>query len=217
MYFKNTNILLSCLLIILTATPIFASALQEFKEVIEREFQFSVEDPDILISNRYGNVDITPSSSNTAEIEVTIIVEARNKENANRILDKIDINFSDTDRSLKAITSINNKDGWNLTKNNESYQVHYLIKLPKTSSLSVENKYGNIAIAELNNDLDVELKYGNAHVQDINGDISLELGHVDKFLLGNVSGDASLEMKPRILISQLTKRANSLMMGSMMK
>lgn len=169
-------------------------ALKEYVNTIKKEFKFSTSTPEITLSNRYGDIDITTASGNVATLEVTMTVESSSESRAEKIFDAIDIEVSDDSNSLDVNTELDNNGGWNFTKRSESYKIHYKVSIPKASILSVKNKYGDISITDLDNDLDVELKYGNARIGAVNGDVEFELGYCKQFIVGDIAGDVEMDI-----------------------
>ncbi len=168
--------------------------LQEFTKHVSEEFSINPNGT-VVISNKYGDVDIETSDRNTVSFEIDIIVEARNQERADEIMDKIKIDFSNSSSEVKARTIYDFGTNWNWGKKNESYKVHYTVKMPKDVDLELSNKYGDISSASINGDLDIYLGYGSANLQDIGGDVEADLAYVGSFDAGDIGGDLDLTIK----------------------
>ena len=172
----------------------YAAELKEFKKHISEEFSIS-SNGTVVISNKYGDVDIETSDRNTVSFEIEIIVEARNPDRADEIMDKIDIDFSNSSSEVKARTVYDFGNNWNWAKKNESYKVNYTVKMPKSVDLELSNKYGDISSTSINGDLDIYLGYGSANMQDIGGDFDAELDYVRSFDARDIGGNLDLTIK----------------------
>ncbi|MFT6808410.1 MAG: hypothetical protein ACJA01_001634 [Saprospiraceae bacterium] len=190
-YFNPLLITFLCGCIQLSAIDI---PLKEFKKDINKTFQFDSNDPNISLDNMYGNLTITSHSQKSATVSVEIIVEASKESRAQEIFDKIDIQMEHGGNKLSVITEINSSKGWNWTKKNEQYQINYIVALPTKSFLSIENKYGNVACANHENDINLVLKYGNGSLQNVGGNLDAELGYVGSFTIGSVEGNAMIDL-----------------------
>ncbi len=168
------------------------SAWAEYTKKYEETFSFNTNSPDILISNKYGEVNIVSSDLNEAKFEVVITVEAKSEKRANEIFSKINVDLSGDNSSASGITDFDSKRGWSWSKKNEKYQIDYLVHLPKRAELEIRNSYGAVIITDHLGAVDLKLKYGNGILHNVGGDMSITLGYADKFTLGNVGGTLEL-------------------------
>ena len=187
--YRINSILLSLLAILICSSDLVGNSWAEYVKTINEQFAFTSSNPEIEVTNKYGDVDIVSSERSDAVIEVTITVESRKESRANEMFEKIDIDFDHSGNNLSIKTEI---DGWGWTNKNEKYRVDYKIYLPIRSDLFVENKYGDISLTDHSGSVEVELKYGNGNFQDIEGDFRGVLGYSDRFNLGSVHGNVDL-------------------------
>jgi hypothetical protein len=167
---------------------------QEYSKIVTKEYEVSQEAL-LTIQNKYGNVEIVSSERNNISFNVEILVEARSQERADDIFKKININFTGTRNQVTAITEYKEESrGWGWGKSNENYKVHYVVKVPKTNELDIDNKYGNVSITDIYNDVKLTLKYGNANIQDIGGELSGYLGYVGSCDVGVIGGMVDLDI-----------------------
>ncbi|WP_338410859.1 hypothetical protein [uncultured Flavobacterium sp.] len=121
----------------------------------------------IKVSNSYGNVNVYLWDENKISIQVTIKVSGNNEKKVVERLNEIDVLFKASSNRISAITEINGKS--TQRKNNLSYEINYIIKIPKNGNADLTNKYGDISIEKLNGDLTVDCKYGNLFLGELNG------------------------------------------------
>ena len=168
------------------------SSWNEYTQKIEETFSFSTDSPDILISNKYGEVNIVSSDRKDAHFEVVITVEAKSRDRADQIFDKININLDGGNTRAQGITEFKSKKGWGWTKKNEKYKIDYLVHLPTKADLEIRHKYGDFVISNHTGNIDLNLKYGNGVIQDVEGALTLKLGYVDRFTVGEITGGIDL-------------------------
>ena len=165
----------------------------EYKKTISERFQLNTNTPEITIDNRYGNIDVIATSNQEALVNVTIVAEARNEKRANEIFEKIDIEFKSGSDFVNASTVINANKGWNWTKKNEHYKIHYEIHIPNTSRIEMSNKYGDISMGEHEGQVSINIKYGSYTIQSVAGNLMLEAKYAEKVSIGSIRGDLELE------------------------
>ncbi len=146
----------------------------------------------LVISNRYGDVDIETTSGTSVEFEILITVEAKNDETGRDMLDQIDVDFKHTDNKVEAITEIGKNSGWRKKYNTISYQIDYKVRVPDRHTVNVTNRYGDVALADRQNDVQLELKYGNANIQSIDGNLVLNIGYVKSLSFGEIAGNLDI-------------------------
>lgn len=129
-----------------------AQANDTFTKEITQEYN-STASSVVDISNKFGAVEIISWDQNKVSFLVTITVETRNESAAERFFEKIDIEFSNQDDVLKAVTDING----NL---NGDFSIDYTVKMPNDIKLNIVNKYGDIAINEHHGKVNLTVKYG---------------------------------------------------------
>ncbi len=146
-----------------------ADGKREFTKVIKKEFPIAT-DGTVKISNKYGKVDIRIWENPRVKIAVDIIVNAQSEENAQQVFDRIDIDFSESSSYLAATTSIKNKSNhwWNSGMNNCDYQIDYLVYLPATVNLELDNQYGNVYVGSMHGTANISLKYCNFKLDGFN-------------------------------------------------
>lgn len=177
-----------------------ASYAKDYEKVIRKEFTIA-ESGKVIIENRYGKVNVNTTGGNEVVIEVTIKVDKRDEEDAQEFFDKVNIDFSNSRSEVSAITEIDkqkssswtswfNPKNWN---NNNSYSVNYEVWMPATCKLDLTNKYGDVAVGDVENDVKLELKYGDGFLEDIDGDLELDLGYGD-VKVGTVN-DVEIDIK----------------------
>ncbi len=148
---------------------------QEFTRTINREYGTTANGM-TAIYNRYGKVNIRTWSENKVKIDITILVNATDQRSADKVFDRIKVNFTHTAGYVKAETVIEEQSGWWVSDGND-FKINYEIWMPVGNQLDLKNKYGNSYIADLNGKLMAEIKYGDLRAETIRNDADLYLGY----------------------------------------
>lgn len=124
-------------------------------KVIDKTFNVN-SDAELKINNRYGNITMTTWDKNVVSIHVEIKVDGNNQEAVRNRINGISVDFESSSSLVSAVTKISN------TKSNRTnITIHYTVKLPKTNSIGIINRYGNIFLDELNGASNIQLDYGS--------------------------------------------------------
>jgi len=117
------------------------------------------------LNNKYGDVTIESWDKNEIVIDVKIKVDISGKEKAQKFLDKIDVQFSESPDLISAKTVIDDKfnfGSWN--NDSRNFSINYNVKMPVEMALTLLNKYGNSNIDELHGLMNLDIKYGDITV-----------------------------------------------------
>ncbi len=188
------------LLMVVLATTMHAHDLdrREFTKTIKKEFDISATGT-TAIHNKYGKVNIKTWERNRVKVEVTIVVNAANETGAQRVFDRISVNFFNKADYVKAETIIEDakRDWWNWSSYTSTakndYAINYEVYLPATNNLELSNRYGDTFVASMSGRVNVDIKYGNIKLQNVNNNSKVVLAYGNGSLLKvqNMTGDLS--------------------------
>ena len=127
---------------------------ETFTKSVKKEYDIS-KSGTVELSNKYGNIDVKTNDGDKVTIHVEITVNARNEETANTAFDRINIDFTASSDYVKAVTVLNSDNGnwWSGNKKSYDFKINYEVTVPRSVEMNVTNKYGDVYITELNNDL----------------------------------------------------------------
>lgn len=171
---------------------------REFTKVIKKEFDITKNGTTALY-NKYGKIDVKTWDKNRVKVDVTIIVNASSESTAQKVFDRIDIKFVNSEGYVKAETLIETSKGnwwgdwgWN-SSNRSDYSINYEVYMPPTNNLELANKYGDAYVAAIEGVANVDVKYGNIKMQGVNNNAKVVLGYGNGSLLkaNNVTADLS--------------------------
>ena len=125
------------------------------EKTIHKEFS-ATSNPELILKNLYGNVDITSWEGDKIIIDTQIII---NGDNENEVLDglkKVYITFEMN--AKKNILTVATQGTSEVKVHRE---IHFQIKIPKYCPLNIYNQFGNINIDETEADATLMVGYGN--------------------------------------------------------
>jgi hypothetical protein len=190
--FVAVNVL-SCML----SQPAFAGNqedVQDFTKTIKKEYSINSTGT-VALSNRYGKVDVKAWKNNRVKIDVTIIVKANSESAAQKVFDRIRIDFANNDSYVKAETTVESSNSswfsWGSSSRSE-FQINYEVFMPETASLELSNRYGNSTADAISGKATVSIKYGDVRLNGIGGPLTFELGYGNGTILKASSVQADI-------------------------
>ena len=178
--------------LLVQSVPVWAEGpLQEFTKSINREFPTNANGMTALY-DKYGTVNVKTWNNNSVKIDITIIVNANNQRDADKMFDRIQVNFTNTFGYVKAETMIGEDRNW-LPKGNCDFKINYDVWMPIGNQLDLKNRYGNSMVADLNGKLTAEIKYGDLRTEAIGNDADLNIGYGKAYMtkVNNLTGQVS--------------------------
>ncbi|MFH6991498.1 hypothetical protein [Flavobacterium sp. FlaQc-48] len=131
----------------------------------------------IDIDNKYGNITVSTWDENKIDLDITIKVSGANENWVNERLSSIDVDITALKSLVSAITNIGNSSLKSKGSSN-SFEINYVIKIPKNGTVKLNNKYGNITTVNLESTTDISCKYGKIILGKLNGDSNrIEIGY----------------------------------------
>ena len=164
-------------LIILFLIPALAMANSEKgngkytkEKTVKKEYTVN-SNAELKIDNSYGNLDVITWHENRTVIEVHIKTNSDSEEKAQERLDDISVEFFANASLVSAKTLFNkNKKSWSFwgsNNNNVNIEVNYIIKIPVTNSVDLNNDYGAISIDKLEGKAKINCDYGQLRIGEL--------------------------------------------------
>ncbi len=167
---------------------------QEYTKTIKKEFTLNTNSTVNLV-NKYGKIDVKTWDKSRAKIDVTIVVQAGSESQAQKVFDRIRIDFANDDSFVKAETIIQSNKGswfdWGSSDRTE-FQINYQVYMPASASLDLSNRYGDSQVAPLSNKVKVDVKYGNFRLEGVGTGLTLNLDYGNGTVVK--SGDATVNV-----------------------
>ncbi len=166
-------------LVILLLIPAMTFSVNDLKgkytknKMINKEFTVN-SDATLKINNSYGNLDIVTWAENRIVIEVSITTRGNDEEKVQKKLDEITVKFSSSPELVAAQTLFNknkSKSWWSWTKNNNvNMEINYLVKMPVTNAVILDNDYGSINLDKLEGQAKISCDYGKITTKELMAD-----------------------------------------------
>ncbi|MCF8368610.1 MAG: hypothetical protein K9G76_06175 [Bacteroidales bacterium] len=162
----------------------------EYKKTVSKSFDIS-QDAKLIVKNKFGRIHCENWDKNKISISVEISVQASNQDKANKIFDKINIEFSGSSSLVSAIT----KSADNLfNNNNNEIDIDYTIHMPASVSIEFDHKFGDIILGEVKGSSEIELGYGSLKANKLSSTKNvLDISFSDAYV-GYINS-AELELK----------------------
>jgi|WetSurMetagenome_2_1015567.scaffolds.fasta_scaffold33231_4 hypothetical protein len=154
------------LAVILSAATLTAAA-EEVSKDYHKEFTPGPNST-LNITNKFGDVVTETWAENRIVVDVKVTVEQGSAEKAQKMLQMITVNFSETGSDFSAETVFDqdfSSSHWG--NDNNHFSIDYNIKMPANVNLNIVNKYGNADIDDMTSRITVDLKYGNLYADNL--------------------------------------------------
>jgi hypothetical protein len=122
----------------------------------------------IDIQNKYGSITVSTWDEDKIDLDITIKVTGGNENWVNEKLNSIDVDITALKSMVTAITNMGNSSLKSQGSSN-SFEINYVIKIPKNGTVKLDNKYGNITTLTLEGATDITCKYGKVTLGKLNG------------------------------------------------
>jgi DUF4097 and DUF4098 domain-containing protein YvlB len=150
---------------------IFASTA---RETFQKSITFQ-EGGFLSLSNSNGNVEIISWDKDEVEIIAYKEVRARDRETAEKLMERLEIDIRESDDEIKIETyfpkgsSHTGFFGWLFGRSGTSFSVEYEIKVPKKIDLNIHTTNGGVRIEEITGRLRLESTNGKIDAREISG------------------------------------------------
>ncbi|NOY36663.1 MAG: DUF4097 domain-containing protein [Chlorobi bacterium] len=165
---SNTGVF--TLLVFTAGTLQPAAAQDEISKTYHKEYAVDNQTT-LVISNKYGDVNFEDWDKNAIEIDVKISVDLPDRERAQKMLDYLDVEFSQAGSRIEATTTIDNRfsrSGWNRWgKEGKKFSIDYTIHAPASIDAELMNKYGDTFVSKISGHALLSVKYGNLKVNKL--------------------------------------------------
>jgi len=162
------------LLVLLFLIPLFISATEKRgkytkTKVINKEFNVN-NNATLKVENKYGNLEIVTWNENKIVIKVSVTTTGNVEEKVQKKLDQINVEFNNSPSNVSAKTIIErSSSSWRIwgKNNNVSMEINYLIKMPITNNVNLNNDYGAINLDKLEGTSKINCDYGSINIGEL--------------------------------------------------
>ncbi|MDW3197243.1 MAG: hypothetical protein R8G66_33000 [Cytophagales bacterium] len=140
----------------------------------------------VEVTNKYGEVIIQTWYKDSVRIKVNVEARGKNEYAVNKAMRRVDIDLRKIGNLVAAETEIEKKGGMlselvgevsdvsNSLFSNQKFTVDYEIWMPADVALSIDNRYGNVYLAQMEGVVDLTLAHGDIRGNRINNQIDLK-------------------------------------------
>lgn len=197
---RNWKYSLTLLLVIALAPILKAESIDRGSKSRTVEEVFDVgSQPELIIVNKYGDLNVETWDRDQIKINVTIKVDGSNKDKVEEYLEGIEIDFDKRGDQVSAVTEFPEvktswwSGSWWGGSSNINFEIDYEVWAPPSVKTQLETKYGNMYVADIDGRAKLINKYGDISCGNIGGDVEISLGY------GNASigdcGDTRVVLK----------------------
>ena len=117
-------------------------ATDPLKKNINRSFEVAAN-AEVILTNKFGKVNITSTKGSTVSIQVDITVESENEALAKRIYESISVDIQGSANRVTATTRVGE---FNTRGGKTRFSIDYTVGIPQTVQLNCTNKFGDVVI-----------------------------------------------------------------------
>ncbi len=173
------------------------------------------------LHNKYGDVIIDTWSKDSMVIAITITAFGKNDEATERLMKRTDIQFNSVVNGVVVFTQLDKSNGWlrNFWNELSGYSqtiiskdqltIDYHVYLPEYMNLELNNKYGDVYVAERSATTRIDVSNGNLKTEELKGEVDLNLRFCQADISSVQHGKISLKSAELNL-----ETANNLMLQS---
>ena len=186
-------------MLLLASFPLMGQPFEKSR-IITKSFSLNPE-TEIQVANKYGNIELIPWEKDSVRFEISLKVISNKESKLNTTFDYIDFDFKNSKHYVIAKTTFAGKGSfWSDVKDlantvfsgSTKTQIDYVIYLPKSSIVRLENKYGNIYTSEHDGPVDIYLSNGDLKSHSFNGKTFLNLQFANAVINYIENGDLYL-------------------------
>ncbi|MDR0795561.1 MAG: hypothetical protein LBE79_05820 [Tannerella sp.] len=166
------------------------TGLKEFKREVRREFSIGAN-AGLRVENKFGNIRIVEGTENKISFVIEITGKGQTDALAKELAEAISIEFAQRGDQVTAETVMRN-----INCNNCGRNTNYTIVAPKSVTLNLVNKFGNIHVENVIKPMNVNLEFGDLEANSL-ADVTIENKH------GNITINTCNDLKLNCSFSKI--------------
>jgi len=197
--FLNSQLIIALLLLFPAMSLTAQTGVKSFS--VKKEFTVG-QDVKLNIETSFGKVHCNVWDKNFMTIDVLVSVEAQNDKEAERLLHQIEPVITGNSSVVDIMTKIGNTGS---SGKSTSFSIDYTIHMPRSTTISVVNRFGDVYIDESTGPVRINLEYGNLTINRLanpSSDVTL------KFSTGTIHAAGNLKLNLEYSTLNLKKGAD---------
>ena len=148
----------------------------------------------LKLSNKYGKITVTTWDKHEVKVDVQIKADANDDDEAQKLLDAVQINDNKTGDIVSFKTEIaqGSNDSWKLFSWNgnkvHKLEINYTVYMPAKTDLDVDNRYGSIILPDMDGKMTIRCAYGAVSAQNLSNMANEIRGSYGSFKVLNLNG-----------------------------
>lgn len=156
---------------VLLLVPAFASLAQTGIKTKSIKKEFIVgQDVKLNIETSFGKVHCNVWDKNLMTIDVLVTVDARSDKDAQQLLDQITPVITGNSSLVEIATKIGNTGS---AGKNKSFSTDYTINMPRSTTITVYNRFGDLYIDETTAPAKIDIEYGDLTINRLTNPASV--------------------------------------------
>ena len=156
---------------------------QTYADRIVRNFVISTKST-VEVNNKYGKVHIRTWDKDSVRFEVDLNIRTSSDDKLKKLKNQISFDFTNTNYYIIASTKFTKSGGIfsemveTIVPSNE-VTINYTVYIPKTATLKIDNKFGDVFIDDFVGSIGLTLSNGNLKANYLQGNTSIKLISAD--------------------------------------
>ncbi|MDB5091169.1 MAG: hypothetical protein JWR09_5163 [Mucilaginibacter sp.] len=149
----------------------------------------------IRLSNQYGKITVNTWDRREVKVDIQIKAEARNDDDAQKLMNGVQISDSKNGDQVSFKTNISRDDDgfWSLfnfggRNKKQKLTINYVVYMPAKTDLNVEASYGSIELPDLDGRVKISTSYGSTSVQSLSNPSNEIEGSYGSLKVGSMNG-----------------------------
>ncbi len=163
------------------------------------------DEASIEIKNKYGQIIVNTWEKKEVKVEVVVTAYGKNRSAGEKILSRVDFDFNKVNNYVILETVLDRKSGFfkDLLNNIGDYSktllsknkldIDYELYVPENASIKIENKFGDVFLADVKNNCEVKVSNGNLKAQHLEGNATIGVSFGNAYVKS--IQDGSIELK----------------------
>ena len=125
------------------------SGQNEYSKTVIREFNLDPVSGSVKVSSKYGKIDVLPWEKEKAKIDAKIVVNTHSESTADRLLDRIKINFTEnTDRvTANSYIEPDSRSWWRPRYDEKpDFAIHFKVYVPRQAKVMINLQHGDLTM-----------------------------------------------------------------------
>jgi len=147
----------------------------------EHQRRDAPQDSTIEITNRYGDVDISPSDGDFLTLDVDKSVRAADNAEAEKLSSQFGFTITNEGSRFQIHSNMDRR-----------FKITLSVHVPKRANVSIENRSGKVMLKGLTGAQDVRNSFGDVDIRDVTGVVQIQSNYGEVHL-DNVSDSVNIE------------------------